>query len=641
MGDRGVRVCAGDFGDGEVAAGLLLASSYCLGTENRGNILERREPLRMGRGVRGGRASAGGNGDLARARTRAPPNAGEGARASNRGRGRPRHTVHGKVFVIGDIVLLRRLGTALDHQVGEHAVRDLLIAGLLKVRNKGKGLVLMKANRVQREYSQNCSKRNIVLKARQLGITTYVAARYFIQTITQPGTLTVQVAHNQESAEEIFKIVHRFWENLPEGMKGGALVRSRASVRQIAFPRLDSEYRIATAADPNAGRGMTIHNLHCSEVARWPRDGAETLASLRAAVPEDGEIVLESTPNGTGGIFYEEWQRAEETGYTRHFFPWWFEENYRVKGGGGTGEVARPYTDGLHGEGTRGDARAYIDEETALMQSAGLDAEQIAWRRENWARLRNLAPQEFAEDEVSCFRASGECVFDLEAIEQACAERSEPLESRENGRLMIWFPPQAGKHYVVGVDPAGGGSDGDYACAQVIERRSGIQCAELCGHFPPRELARRVMALGLEYNDALLVVERNNHGYGVLAHLRAEGALNIYREGGQDGWLTSAVSRPAMIENLAAVLATEPGLFRSARLLNECRTFVRLADGSSGAMAGAHDDCVMAMGIALAARRAAVGMLPRRNLVEMAAAVSGGTGELSVPMQSVLSTLEV
>ena len=237
---------------------------------------------------------------------------------------------------MGDLALLRDLGACLEVRpfrglavaptsaadaISDAQVRDLLIQGLLKVRSKTRGLVSLKLNRAQMEFSRNHAKRSIVLKARQLGITTYVAARFFIQTITQPGTVSVQVAHDQESAEEIFKIVHRFWENLPEGMQDGALVTSRANIRQIVFPRLDSEYRVATAADANAGRGMTIHNLHCSEVARWPRDVEETLASLRSAVPEDGEIVLESTPNGAGGIFYEEWQRAEETGYARHFFP--------------------------------------------------------------------------------------------------------------------------------------------------------------------------------------------------------------------------------------------------------------------------------------------------------------------------------
>src|SRR5437763_10914108 len=240
-----------------------------------------------------------------------------------------------------DRCLLERLGRDLNSCPnkssltaainGTLTIQDLLIETLLKVRSKTRGLVLLSPNRAQQEYGRKCGRRNVVLKARQLGITTYVAARFFIQTITCPGTMTVQVAHDQESAEEIFKIVHRFWENLPEAMKRGALLRSRANVRQMVFPRLDSEYRVATAADVNAGRGLTIHNLHCSEVARWLRDPEEALASLRAAVPVDGEIVLESTPNGAGGVFYEEWQHANETGYTRHFFPWWDEEEYRDK----------------------------------------------------------------------------------------------------------------------------------------------------------------------------------------------------------------------------------------------------------------------------------------------------------------------
>ncbi len=492
----------------------------------------------------------------------------------------------------GDVELLRRLGAVLDHNPGGgEAIRELLIRGLLKIRTKNRGLTLLKPNRAQREFSKNCSKRNIVLKARQLGITTYIAARFFVQTITQPGTMTVQVAHNQESAEEIFNIVRRFWANLPEGLRTGALMTSRANVRQVAFPQLDSEYRVATAADPNAGRGLTIHNLHCSEVARWPRDGMDTLASLRAAVPGHGEVVLESTPNGAGGMFYEEWQRAEETGHTRHFFPWWYEDGYRVEGV---------------------EVQPLLPEEQELLERGGLSEAQIGWRRVNRRQLRGLAAQEFAEDPVTCFRASGECVFDLDAIEKALDCPGEALERRDNGRLLVWFPPQEGKHYIIGVDPAGGGSEGDYACAQVIERRSAIQCAELQGHFPPRELATKLMGLACEFNDALIVVERNNHGYGVLAHLRSDGCLSVYREGEQDGWLTSAVTRPAMIENLAAVLAIQPDLFRSRRFLNECRTFVRHVDGSSAAAAGANDDCVMAMAIALAARREVVGQVPRK-----------------------------
>ena len=498
-----------------------------------------------------------------------------------------------------DLRLLTELGRHLDEWCkfsggtgdGEppETIRDLLIRSLLNIRSKSRGLVPLIPNRAQREYSQTCGKHNIVLKARQLGITTYVAARFFIQTITQPGTVSVQVAHDQESAEEIFKIVHRFWENLPETMRRGALLPSRANVRQITFSRLDSEYRVATAADADAGRGLTIHNLHCSEIARWPGNPEETLASLRATVPNNGEVVLESTPNGAGGVFYQEWQHADETGYRRHFFPWWYDEQYRIDG-----EVA---------------LQTLTPEERQLMERADLSEAQIAWRRIKRAQLRGLAVQEYAEDAFSCFRASGECVFDLTAIEQALQATVDPIQTRDNERLKIWFPAQPAKTYIIGADPAGGGSQGDYACATVIERSTGLQCAELHGHFSPRELANRLIELGNTYNHGLLVVERNNHGYGVLAYLRSLGYGNIYCEDGQEGWLTSAVSRPAMIENLASLLAIAPRLFRSPRLLEECRTFIRQTDGSSGASAGAHDDCVMAMAIAQAARQALAGRI--------------------------------
>jgi len=488
--------------------------------------------------------------------------------------------------VNGDLEILLRLGEALECSKTPSPALDLLIQALLRIRSKTRGLVMLTPNRAQAEYSRQCTRRNIVLKARQLGITSYVAARFFLRTITQPGTVTVQVAHDQDSAEEIFKIVHRFWDELPPSLRRGALARSRANVRQMVFSHLDSEYRVATAADADAGRGMTIHSLHCSEVARWPGDAEETLASLRAAVPRAGEIVLESTPNGAGGVFYEEWQRAAETGYQRHFFPWWYDEAYQL--------------DSLENG-------SFTPEEEALVESVGLTSPQIAWRRQNRAQLRGLAVQEFAEDAVSCFRTSGECVFDFDALDRALALSAAPAEIRDNRRLVVYLSPQAGRRYIIGADPAGGGTEGDYSCAEVIERSTALQCAELHGHFPPREFATRLIELGHLYNAALLVVERNNHGHGVLAHLERLGYENVYEK----GWLTSTVSRPAMIENLAAALAAEPGLFRSARLLGECRTFVRKEDGSTAATAGSHDDCVMAMAIALAVRQAVAGA-PRR-----------------------------
>ena len=74
------------------------------------------------------------------------------------------------------------------------------------------------------------------------------------------------------------------------------------------------------------------------------------------------------------------------------------------------------------------------------MLQHGLAPDQIAWRRMQWKSLRALAAQEFSEDPVSCFRSSGECVFDQEAVERAMKAASEPVERRDNHRLLIWLP---------------------------------------------------------------------------------------------------------------------------------------------------------------------------------------------------------
>jgi hypothetical protein len=484
--------------------------------------------------------------------------------------------------------------------------REYLMWAMLKIRDKRGRLRSLTLNRAQRDLEATSGSRNIVLKARQLGVTTYVAARFFINCITREGTLSVQVAHDQRSAEEIFRIVHRLLENLPELLRRGALVTSRANVRQIVFPVLDSEYRVETAADPNAGRGLTIHNLHCSEVARWPRDVSETLASLRAAVPPEGEIFLESTPNGAGGTFYDEWQRAGDTGYTRHFYPWWWDPSYQRKV-----EIVN-----------------FTGEELELMQKCGLNAAQIGFRREVRANFRNRAREEYAEDPESCFVASGECVFDSDIVERRLKQAAPIIEDADHGKLLTFFPPVGGgnsvraKRYIMGVDPAGGGSEGDYSCAQVIEQSGGVQCAELHGHFPPQELAARVAVLAHKYNDALVAIERNNHGHAVLAHLTMnQGYTNVYKSGGQLGWLTTAASRPRMLENFGAILAAAPFMFLSPRLLEECRTFIRHPDGTCSAASGAHDDTVMAMAIAQAVR-AEVRVQPPRSEQELSLGVA-------------------
>src|SRR5262249_17526530 len=108
---------------------------------------------------------------------------------------------------------------------------------------------------------------------------------------------------------------------------------------------------------------------------------------------------------------------------------------------------------------------------------------------------------------------------------------------------------------------------------------------------------------GREYNRALVAVERNNHGYTVLELLkRIEDYSPLFATQGEDGWLTNRKTRPPLLERFTAFLIESPESISSRRLLEECRTFIRRADGTPAAAQGTHDDCIFAMAIALAAR---------------------------------------
>jgi hypothetical protein len=495
---------------------------------------------------------------------------------------------------------LLALGKVFDEpldELGGVVASTWLAESLLKIRDRTGGESFLRPNAVQAKYARHRTQRNIVVKARQMGLTTWIAGRFFLKTITAPGVLTVQVAHTQDAAESIFRMVQRFWECLPEDLRKGPLKRSRANVRQMVFPELDSEFRVLTASDANAGRGLTVQNMHLSEVSRWPGDATATLAGMRAALIPTGELVLESTPNGAHGCFYEEWQQAKENGVTQHFFPWWLEPAY----------VSAAVAD-------------LREDELELAVKHNLTYEQIGFRRGLEASYRGLRVQEFAEDAELCFRSTGECCFDMEAVETRLKSVEETTARRREGRLQIFLPPQAGREYIVAVDPAGGGSDGDYAAVQVIDRQSGAQCAELQQRLRPRELARVAAELAREYSTpgqpALLVVERNNHGHAVLAHLEnAEPYENVYAAHGVPGWLTTSSSKPSIIIDLDALLGERPDLFRSRRLLEECRTFVTHANGRAGAAHGTHDDCVMAFAIAQAVRKELLGRGQRSKYV--------------------------
>jgi len=325
-------------------------------------------------------------------------------------------------------------------------------------------------------------------------------------------------------------------------------------------------------------------------------------------LPTDGRMVIESTANGMGNYFHDLWTEAKSGGsrFATSFYVWWEDASYCAPG--------HPLDD-------------LTPEEQKLKAAWGLDDGQIRWRRSKQRELRDRFAQEYPEDNVTCFLASGRCCFDTGALMSAqarIAAESAPesvtvLPDREGSisvapaRLLIWKRPEAERLYVIGADVGEGLAGGDASCACVLDKETGEQVAELHGRVPPERFGHLLHALGWHYHMATIAVERNNHGHSTLNTLRhALRYPRLYYHVRYDrtgnsapvlGWPTDQATKPILVDDLAAAIASGSILIHSPGLIDECLTFVTTDTGAQQAQEGKHDDRVMAAGIAWQARK--------------------------------------
>lgn len=492
---------------------------------------------------------------------------------------------------------------------------------LLKIRTKERQLVPFRYNAPQIELQERLDAlrtarkpvRLIILKARQMGVSTWFQAQLFHAVAMTPYTRAVVIAHDLDSAHNLYSMSRLFYEELPAPLRP---MRKYSNRRALVFdnpkghpPGLRSSIEIDTAQDADAGRSSTIHYLHASEVAFWPRP-EETMLSLLQAVPHhpDTAVVIESTANGVGGWFYDAWQRAKrgESDFVPVFLPWHAYPDYRMPA-----PIDMQLT----------------DEEEALKRRYKLDNEQLAWRR--WCIENNCYgdldrfKQEYPSDDQEAFLVSGRPFFDVGAIRARLDAPDRPIPDTgylvmednrprfvpdRSGQLKIWHHPKPGERYAIGADVAEGLAHGDYSAAQVLDTDM-RQVAQWHGHVDPDEFGHQLYLLGRYFNDALIGCEVNNHGLTTLTTLRNRGYRRLYRRQTWDklerrhtesiGWQTNAKTRPLMLDLLAACLRDGLLTAYAEQFFSEALTFVRKQNGRTEAQTGATDDLVIAMAIAL------------------------------------------
>lgn len=466
-------------------------------------------------------------------------------------------------------------------------------------------------NPQQRELVNNLEKYNIVLKSRQLGITTVSCCLSLYYAITKPSSHCMLVSYSADSASTIFDKLKQMYDDLPNGIKPLELANNRSCLK---FSN-GSKITVCTMGSKELARGASLTFVHISEVAFCKEDKViKQLLAIEQALLPDGKIVLESTANGMND-FYNLWNKAEnkESLYKPFFFSWiddklMFSLEYK--------EFAKRYK-ALHNGTLTIDE---LTEDEQLYYGMGATLEQLMWRRLKIANSsEEKFKQEFPSTPLEAFITTGNNVFNSEKVSKEYIERSKtkplavvpniPIELKSylNNYFSVWEAPKRGVKYYIGVD-ASEGVGQDYTVIDVYDQDA-LQVAQFrTNKLQPYLIAEILNNIGKWYNKALLVIEKASGGHIILDRMRNTFKyMNIYKHIDYDqrgkkvkkiGWITSSKTKPILIQDFVECWENNEMFINSVSTLNEMKTYL-YSDGTANGETGTHDDCVIASALAL------------------------------------------
>jgi hypothetical protein len=446
------------------------------------------------------------------------------------------------------------------------------VRGHLKIWTKASELVAYEPNRIQREFRKRRTGKDIVLKPRQVGLSTEIRGDQFTHCVTA-SVRCVCIAHDAATTEKLRLMDKAYHDNLPEEI----WTRREYDNKEFAsYVQTGSQVTYATAGSGNSGRGGTYNYVHGSEVAFW-KDAKLIIDGLLQGVPLGGTIVFESTPNGQSGWFYDTFMAAYrgENDWTWHFYAWWWEDGYRI-----------PLEDGETFE--------FTDDELHLIDMHDLTPEQIKWRRAKQLELKDAFPQEYPEDPIKCFLSqSGSSVFenpDAVAVVTLYETVEEYLRHYPHARL------------VMGVD---WGRDNDYSVFIVMDATRWTVVAIKRMRWIAYTIQRaRLKTLAMAWRCERILAEANSMGT-VNIEMLIEAGLPV------TPFTTTEYSKKAIIDGLAtAIEERDIRLPRERRtdpptdemvMMSELKAYQQKKRPSGGYSyeGKPHDDCVISLALAL------------------------------------------
>jgi hypothetical protein len=332
-------------------------------------------------------------------------------------------------------------------------------AKCLRIRAKTGAIVPFALNRSQRYLHEKLEAqrgatgkvRALVLKGRQVGISTYIGGRFYWRISHGKGLRAFILTHLDIASDNLFGMAKTFHDNCPDMVRPAT---GKANAKELSFEKLKSGYKVATAGSAEVGRSETLQFFHGSEVAFWPNAEKHSAGVQQAIADTEGsEDIRESTANGIGNAFHKAWKAAErgESEFIAVFIPWFWHEEYASEPPPGWEPPS-----------------AWAE----YAEIYGLTPAQTYWA---WNKNRSMAVLAGGSPHEPCWSFRQEYPANADEAFQSSGDQSfinpiAVLKARKRTDIKPYGP------VIVGVDPARGGRDK----TGIIDRQGRVMGRHVC-----------------------------------------------------------------------------------------------------------------------------------------------------------------
>ncbi len=467
-----------------------------------------------------------------------------------------------------------------DERLSRLNDRGWRLSHLYKIRDKKQNKITFKMNTAQADFIKNRGRLAVICKSRQLGFSTLMCMVQLDKVLFSRNSNCLMISYNKESAEDLFQRIYFAWNNMPEELKSLWTVDTKRK-NQLTFGFGDGS--VSTLAVRQSGRSGNYDEIHVSELAKlsrlYPNRANEIVQGTFNASGINTNITVESTPEGVGvfqDMFWNGWNKKPSAMTFKSYFYNWQWERDEIREIGrmdiDVGDEVREYQK-KHNE------RAEKDKSFKKITEREIKYLQVKFSQnnENWKRMR----QEFPTTVEEAFMEAGNLLFYSEDVARQNVFVKRPTE---RGLWKIYEEEDIKSSYTLSCDVAEG--VGQDASTVVIIKWSSekpkVVATFADNHISPDMFAFEIKKYATRYNNALVAVERNNHGLATIVKLK-DIYGNIYKEEhigktkrgltGKYGWHTNLATKPKMLYDLSEALEDDLIEIPSMDILNELRTY--------------------------------------------------------------------